>query len=955
MINNSFDNRKYSVGGKRKRAILSIVSYVLAVIMILSLMPAKVSYAANGKSSAVNLANYSSYSPLQTGTYYVDRDITFAGYNRPGLCIASQADVVIYVKEGCTLTATGSDASRIDCGEFLGNLLYANYTTATPGIYLPYDAKLTFVGEGTVVAKGGNGDNPLKGASGGSGGYAWVNLPSWLGGAHEMSALKGSGGEGGTGADAPAPGIGGYPGTGGVGGEYHGNYIFGDGHNVKELETFKNSNVGKPGQKGGPGEPMGELYIADTIKLTATAGTRGTANVGIAEAGKSESNEVGSFWSVKGYVMGTGGGSGGSGGLSGESPSIGGGAGGGGGAGSGSQGISASTKKTSLVKCDAYGGKGTLGTATQGGNGGDGGSVTSSDGTLYVSKGGAGGAVGIGGQGGNVYVASTASINGKTGSVENIATGVTGPDNTAGNGKKASVSGLAKVYVTLKLNDVTDDSWLYSHTVTLRQNGEVKYTLRNEDIITGEVSSTYSTYIPAAQSYTVYVDGLCIGNVLNGSNTSCEVNAYTAAAKVSLDNEPYSSRKVFLYNHDIFKYSLPETAESGTYSLNIFKTVTGAETENTYDVYIDDMSTQKTLTIESIEGAKENFEFFNAQVTVLTDGAGTSEQSVSLVQGTDILCNLAETATPGVYSKILYCAPGYAPTYSVFINNENTGLSLVAETAEQMKGTVNFYAAQITLNKDGQLWTDASVAIINQNGTPSTTFLKGENGVYTGRLSKENGAYDLYIYGSGDTGDTGIDITEENAKHSLNYYSVYFDKNDNGPQIAATKVIKEGDVVTEPVKPYIQGRTFEKWCVDQAGTTAFDFVYTPINSTTTVYASWLSPSIFINTLIRCDANGNINSAGEYYKMSNLSITGYPRDGEKMSAIILDYENVEIESIDFSAVDGVAEVSIADKRAIIRFNNLINVLDAENYARALILKPVKDVDSPITVTVYGKTN
>lgn len=933
-----------------------ILSFVLTFAMVIMLMPADMAFA-EAKPSAVNLASCSSYTPLKTGVYYVDRNLTFNGYwfyGTGGLTIENGADVVIYIKEGCTLTCNGADA-YIGYYEIAGNTTRLYSYPATAGITVPFNSKLTICGEGTLVAKGGNAVGASNGAKGGGGGFAWYCFPSWLGGGKDIAAFKGAGSAGGYGADSPAAAIGGNGVLGGEGGGLTGNWILGTSYDVLKLESiYCDSDGGKNGHAGIKGDSMGEVFITDTITVNATAGTR--SNVFGAGSAKGESfadMNNGKFWSKNGDIIGTGGGGGGGGGLAGAAANIGGSGGSGGGGGAGARGVAASTKHTSSTGYTEAG-SGTNGNADKGGDGGNGGAVKASDGKTYVSKGGVGGNAGKGGDGGHLYVSSGVKLNGHTGSVTEIGKGLTGAANTSGTeGQKAAVEGTVQVAVTINLNNA-DDVWCQSHTVTLCQNGQEKYTLRNEDIITGEVSSTYKTYIPESQSYTVYVDGLCIGNTISKNNTSCLVDAYTTNATVNLDNVGYSGRKVFLYRNDLFKYALNETAQPGVYSLNIFETVTGAAGENTYDVFIDDIDTLKDYNITSIEGAQLSFDYYNAQVTVLKDGVGVSEQSASLTQNDEVICNLAETS-PGVYSKVLYCAPGHTENYDVFVNNENTGLELVAESADRMKGTVSYYGASISLNKDGAPWSGASVALINQNDSSSSIFLKGNNGVYSGMLTEQNGTYDLYIYGTGGSADTGVDISKENPVAAYSYYTVSFDKNNGGSQIMTTRLVREGTMVTEPVSPYVVGSTFEKWCSDAAGLNEFDFVYTPITAPTTIYATWLSPNIFIGNLIRCNASGEIDGGGDYYKMSNISITGFPRTGKKISALILDYDHVDIESINLSPVANISEISTSEKRTIIRFNELQTVADAENMARQLIIKPVWDFESPMTLTVYGKTD
>ena len=132
------------------------------------------------------------------------------------------------------------------------------------GIELPEGKILKVYGQGTLNVTGGNGGSAT---AGGKAGEASVS----------GTVTTGAGGNGGNGAGAPGSG------NGGAGGA--------------SQDAGKDSNTvdgkaGSEGQKGTAGAAMGTLYLYDTVKVTATAGTYTAQTIA---AGANGSITTGSF------------------------------------------------------------------------------------------------------------------------------------------------------------------------------------------------------------------------------------------------------------------------------------------------------------------------------------------------------------------------------------------------------------------------------------------------------------------------------------------------------------------------------------------------------------------------------------------------------------------------------------------------------------------------------------
>lgn len=144
---------------------------------------------------------------LSGGLYYLTKDATYSGSSagKSGLTISSGATVYIHIPEGVTLTVKGGNASGT--------------TGAGAGINLPYDATLIFVGEGKVVATGGN-------AAGGSNGDGAESGVTYSGSGVDGRYYGGNGGKGGSGGAGAGAGIGGSGEYGGTGSSDYDSFSF---------------------------------------------------------------------------------------------------------------------------------------------------------------------------------------------------------------------------------------------------------------------------------------------------------------------------------------------------------------------------------------------------------------------------------------------------------------------------------------------------------------------------------------------------------------------------------------------------------------------------------------------------------------------------------------------------------------------------------------------------------
>ena len=312
---------------------------------------------------------------LKDDYYYVSENLTFTNTSGgagqgSGMYVQAGREVHLYIPAGVTLTAIGADA----------------YGTqgAGAGILLPSGTTLHILGEGTLVATGGNAANGGEGGKGGDGEMDEESIDTWFLGKKILCGLGGPGGNGGGGAGA---GIGTAGGNGGNGSSS-------DGERPQSYEEFEGGDIaGHAGNNGNPGtdaEAMGTIYIQSTVTQQISGGAAGSGGAPggygkcVYTGGELEFEGIDVYniagvpipvpeFDLKDFQSVSGGGGGGGGAGGGSAKPIGTGGAGGGGGGSGACG-SASAQSAWIYddfgSVGAGGGKGGVG--SDGNNGTDG-------------------------------------------------------------------------------------------------------------------------------------------------------------------------------------------------------------------------------------------------------------------------------------------------------------------------------------------------------------------------------------------------------------------------------------------------------------------------------------------------------------------------------------------------------------------------------------------------------
>ena len=313
---------------------------------------------------------------LKDDYYYVSENLTFTNTisgpgQGSGMYVQAGRTVNLYIPAGVTLTVKGADAQGT--------------TGAGAGILLPSGTTLHILGEGTLVAKGGNAANGQDGMHGTNAHKDGDDDPlTWILGESIYGGVGGWGGYGGGGAGA---GIGTAGGNGGAGGQQ---ILEGDDNQPQtEAEDDEGDQPeDAPGVPGNPGEvgtsaeqAIGTLRIQPTITTNIIGGAAGTGGAAghpgtpFTDGGEVEVTDIEIKWvygfpvpipklDISSMKAAAGGGGGGGGAGGGHAEAIGTGGPGGGGGGSGACGnicIHNSWTNDDFAYVEAGGGKGGLG------------------------------------------------------------------------------------------------------------------------------------------------------------------------------------------------------------------------------------------------------------------------------------------------------------------------------------------------------------------------------------------------------------------------------------------------------------------------------------------------------------------------------------------------------------------------------------------------------------------
>ena len=515
-------------------------------------------------------------------------------------------------------------------------------------------------------------------------------------------------------------------------------------------------------------------------------------------------------------------------------------------------------------------------------------------------------------------------------------------------------------YVNLTLDDAAWDN----QTVELYQKGKAVYRLDN--LAAGEygnniiMNGTYDIYVngkSAMEQITFNYQGT---NMRHGDTLAVNINYDTVTVTTRLDESVSAAVGDLELRQDGQKaYRIQN--DNGKMSFLVKNTA-----NDTYSVYINNRYTGKDIDVAAnTELELDYYEMLfgvNYTTRKLTDASVTLCNESGVVQET--LHYKESDGNTHYYSCQLIWDEKEAPTtYSVYVNGQNTHRTMQALSAYHT-GEATFYKVSVNVMVNGE--RSDKLRVSASNGMESYIFVCNDDKQFVNEYTLVNDTtgeeanYTLSLHGALRPDSRVIHSTTPEA--TLEYVSVsYMIPGIDGWVTYMTQYVPKGEATLRPSDPEYGLVALKTWCTTESLESDYDFTGV-VNSATVVYAKFESPNIVINDYIRVDENGNMNGAGIYYRMPNLSINGY-KDRAQMDSIafettgcdgfiILDDEIIESVLPTYKAESG--EVLILDEGTmVIRLKENVTVLQVQEFLRSgIIVKPKTDKTHTMQITVYG---
>ena len=725
---------------KAKQLFGKIISIMFALVLILTAIPSDTMtvYAedvavtsAVEKAIATNVAkdlyssSYTAGSSLSSGVYYLSAKKEFDGTSlgTNGLKIASNATVYIYIPYGVTLTAIGGNGSGTTGGK--------------AGILVPSGSKLVFLGEGTVVAKGGKGGDASGGGTGDSFPY------STSGSELVYVPAGGTGGAGGGGAGA---GIGTNGGAGGSGAGSGGSGYWVD------KDEGDNGRDGSKGADGATAASTGTIYNVG-VTIDATGGASGGYG-GAGSAGSAGYVTFSGSDTKRGAAGGAGGGGGGS-GRPGAAIGTGGGGGGQGGGGASGGYI--------WTSCYVGGGGGGAGAGATYGNGGTRGTCEK-----YCEPGGKKRVAYIVTEGSS---GSTTSRNPGTGTTGYIKSdGGTETQKTGGTGGYGGTAGAVYSTTTVQTSNLptfpfkvtfegaktTDhlnvQTYNYGATGTIvvpEYDGDASTCFLGWEVKTygkyaksgGLLSETDTTIYQPGE--TITIDPGFSGDVVLVARTAA-LQGVSATTETLVIEKEEMQEEVSYYTYQVNAYLDDVIADVGNLELRdelgnvyeiayedgVYSFITDANTE--FSLYRNNVDTGVKVTKNAVAELK----LYTASVTTKLDGKESADMGIVSLKG-EGAPSLSTFPDSGIYTAIGQLNDVH---YSVFVDGINTNYTVSYGEALEL----NYYTTTLTLT--GNLKPE-SVLLVANDGSGTIELYKIAEKKYSAFKLKHDLTYTLYIDG----------------------------------------------------------------------------------------------------------------------------------------------------------------------------------------------------------------
>ena len=518
---------------------------------------------------------------------------------------------------------------------------------------------------------------------------------------------------------------------------------------------------------------------------------------------------------------------------------------------------------------------------------------------------------------------------------------------------------------TAKVNLILDEVGWKGQKVQLYQNGVPKYILSP---ITGE-EGAYQNALVINGSYDVYVNGrktdksfsfdakkvsLYDERVINYKNLQIQMN---------LDDSPSTAPgEVTLRQNHAVVFTV--SSQNGIYKQPIL------ECEGTFDIFVDGTDTDFDV---SFADTDKEIDFYTARVKINDDEVWTDAK----VELRTLAGNMAAVLSAGerngnsvIYEKILQ--KDEASTLSLYVDNRDVRKKFVIKPGA-CYAELDYYMATVSISDNVP-----SPKITMTNGVENYTFQKSGE-VYEAHhvlIHQENEEELRYTVEVVNTIDNVKETVYSGRKSvELQYHKVEYRtvNSDDTERLFHTVYVRHGSTMpayTGNVK--LSAFTFShwsetKWTIkDKVAGEPFDYSGA-VGSDLILYANFTTPTVTIGELVYTDENGNLGGKGTYYRMGNLTISGFEPGDQSIKYIYLTTTNTEsitlLNTSGLTVTNGTTPVSVnggsasfvptEDKVAVI-FDNSVSMAAAQDYLRSqVVVKPKTNAEHIMIVEVTDK--
>ena len=527
---------------------------------------------------------------------------------------------------------------------------------------------------------------------------------------------------------------------------------------------------------------------------------------------------------------------------------------------------------------------------------------------------------------------------------------------------------------TLSITLKKDDAVWTGQKVELYANLERAYVLTEENgvYVNNEIiNGTYDIYV-------------------NGENIYRPVTFATTAT--TKDGGEVENRTLEYYSIKIdTSLNDAQSAEPGTMELrqgnrvwNVFENEDGkieayalkdgdGTSGSTYDIYIGDVKVREK--INATASTRLELHFYEAELALTHDTAWTTanvtlRDDLGMAKHT---LNYEETEGNTAYYRAILQADesGTTDTYDVYVRNQNThevvSLAQGDVSASDYKKTARFYVAEVTVRTDDA--ADNLTKVTVNNGIDTTQLLDMDHdGIYTENVLRNisNGTELTYtVHVKGVIDENPAQLTMENSEVQIDFYNVHCHITLGGQGIVNTLKVRKGMYMSSPSSPVNNGRNMEGWYTEPTFENMYDFTQ-PVTAKADIYGKYEAQKANINGYIKTDESGTLSSTGTYYRMSNLTISGFP-NGDVMTGFVLETTgctkitikpDVALGTITIlpdNALDGNV-VTVSEGTIMVQFENEITMKEMQTFLRNnVIVQPDSAVEHTMQVTVYGTTD